>query len=92
MAEGWDYTDPVSEAQADLLQIDMGIKTRKMAAAERGRDWEEMQIQLKAETAARKLNELPDVAGNYTRDRLPQQDQQPAQPQPQTQDGDNDGE
>jgi lambda family phage portal protein len=92
MAEGWDYTDPVSEAQADLLQIDMGIKTRKMAAAERGRDWEEMQIQLKAETAARKLNELPDVAGNYTRDRLPQQDQQPAQPQPQTQDGDDDGE
>jgi capsid protein len=70
MAEGWDYTDPVSEAQADQLQIDMGIKTASMAAAERGRDWEEMQLELAAERALRKLNNLPDIAGNYTRDRV----------------------
>jgi hypothetical protein len=70
MAQGWDYTDPVSEAQADLLQIDMGIKTPQMAAAERGRDWEEMQLDLAAARAFRKLQQLPDVAGSYTRDRV----------------------
>jgi capsid protein len=92
MAQGWDYTDPVSEAQADQLQIDMGIKTPQMAAAERGRDWEEMQLDLAAARAFRKLHELPDVAGTYTRDRIEQQGQQQEQPQPQTQDGDDDGE
>jgi capsid protein len=70
MAEGWDYTDPVSEGQADLLLIDAGLKTRAMAAAERGRDWEEMQIELAAERALRRANDLPDIAGNYTRDRV----------------------
>lgn len=68
MAEGWDYTDPVSEAQADQLQIDMGIKTKSMAAAERGRDLEEMTVERKAEVAAEKLAGLPQFASTMTRD------------------------
>ncbi len=44
----FDYTDPVSEAQSDLLQMDMKTKSPQMVIAERGRDaarilrdWEE---------------------------------------------------
>jgi lambda family phage portal protein len=70
VAEGWDYTDPVSEAQADLLQIDMGIKTPRMCASERGRDIDEIRAELAAERSLRKIAELPDIAGNYTRDRI----------------------
>lgn len=80
MAEGWDYTDPVSEAQADQLQIDMGIKTPQMVASERGRDWEEMQIDLKAAAAFRKLQQIGDVRSTYTRDVEPVAVQAPEGP------------
>lgn len=83
MAEGWDYTDPVSEAQADLLQINMGIKTRAMAAAERGRDLEEMLIENAAEAAAIRLAKLIDVGSNMTRDRVEEKKEEaktPAKP------------
>ena len=62
--EGWDYTDPVSEAQGDQLQIDMGIKTPRMVAAERGRDYEEMQAELAADRALKRLA----VRSTLTRD------------------------
>lgn len=65
--EGWDYTDPVSEAQADQLQIDMGIKSHRMAAMERGRDWDEIQVQLQAEKAVRRLAGLAQIQSTYTR-------------------------
>jgi lambda family phage portal protein len=68
VAVGWDYTDPVSEAQADQLQIDMGVKTPQMVAAERGRDWDEMQEELAVARAVRRLKELPNVMSNMTRD------------------------
>ena len=70
MAEGWDYTDPVSEAQADLLQIDMGIKSPQMCAAERGRDYEAVLEQIAASRLLRRLAELPDIGSTYTRDRV----------------------
>lgn len=70
MAEGWDYTDPVSEAQADLLQISMGIKSTEMAAAERGRDEEEILIAEVATRQARKAAGLPMLVSNYTRDEI----------------------
>jgi lambda family phage portal protein len=66
--QGWDYTDPVSESQADLLQIDMGVKTPQMVAAERGRDWEEMQEELAVARALRRLSELPEMHSTLTRD------------------------
>jgi len=71
--EGWDYTDPVSEAQGDQLQIDMGIKTPRMVAAERGRDYEEMQIELAADRALGRLA----VRSTMTRDFVEVSTQQP---------------
>lgn len=57
----WDYTDPVSEAQADQLQIDMGIKSRKMVIAERGRDMEQIDRDLDED-------DRPEVKSTMTRD------------------------
>ncbi len=68
IAEGWDYTDPVSEAQGDQLQVDMGTKTPQMVAAERGRDWEEMQEELAVARAVRRLKQLPEMHSTMTRD------------------------
>lgn len=72
VVRGWDYTDPVSEVQSDLLQVTMGIKTPQMIAAERGRDFEDMQIELKAAEAWRIANELPPLPlSPMTRDAKP---------------------
>jgi capsid protein len=67
---GWDYTDPVSEAQGDQLQIDMGTKTEQMVAAERGRDWEEMQEDRAVARMVHRLMELPEVHSTMTRDAI----------------------
>jgi hypothetical protein len=50
--------------------MDMGIKTRRMCASERGRDLDEIRAEEFADLALRKQQELPIVAGNYTRDRI----------------------
>lgn len=42
LPNAWDYTDPVSEAQSDHLQMDMGTKSPQMVIAERGRDAEKI--------------------------------------------------
>lgn len=69
ISEGWDYTDPVSEAQGDLLEMTMGTKSPQMVAAQRGRDFEEMQIEIKAANAMRQFQELsPLPLSTYTRD------------------------
>lgn len=65
---GWPYTDPVSEAQADLLEMTMGTKTGQMIAGEHGHDWDEMQERLAVERGIRRLKQLPEIASNYTRD------------------------
>lgn len=70
MAEGWDYTDPVTEAQADQMQIDMGTKSPQMVASEHGRDLEEVMLELAAAKAMRRANKIQEIAGNYTRDRI----------------------
>lgn len=40
LSNAWEYTDPVSEAQGDQLQVDAGHKSPQMVIAERGRDAE----------------------------------------------------
>lgn len=60
----WDYTDPVSEVQSDLLQIDMGIKSPEMVMIERGRNPRMVGEQLK------KLR--PDVRSSMTREPMAQ--------------------
>lgn len=69
---GWDYTDPVSEAQADLLQMDMGTKSPQMICAERGRDFEEVQGELIAARMYKRMQRLSmglgEVRSSMTRD------------------------
>ncbi len=69
LINAWDYTDPVSEAQADLLQIDMGTKSPQMVISERGRDAE--QLLRERQEWADKTEELPEVRSTMTRDPAP---------------------
>lgn len=66
LINAWDYTDPVSEAQADLLQIDMGTKSIPMVISERGRDAE--QILRDRVEWNEKTKELPQARSTMTRD------------------------
>lgn len=78
LPRAWDYTDPVSEAQSDLLQIDMGTKSPQMVAAERGRDYDETQIELAASKAMRRLLGLStDTRSMLTRDAIVVRTDQP---------------
>lgn len=43
----WDYTDPVTDVQSDLLQIDMGVKSPQMVMEERSRNADQITTQLK---------------------------------------------
>ncbi len=70
LVNAWDYTDPVSEAQADLLQIDMGTKSPQMVISERGRDGQK--ILADRETWAEETSDLPEVRSTLTRDPAPE--------------------
>lgn len=48
-APGWKYINPLQEINAVAAEINAGISTRTIAAAARGRDFAELQAQLKAE-------------------------------------------
>jgi capsid protein len=79
LANAFDYTDPVSEAQADLLQIDMGTKSPQMVIAERGRDSAKILRELME--WGEKRGDLPEVHSTMTRDPAPD----PAEAPPTTQ-------
>lgn len=74
----WDYTDPVSEAQSDLLQIDMGTKSVQQVMAERGRDAE--RILRERRDWAKETKDLPPVHSTMTRDPMPEPSATPAAP------------
>jgi len=76
LVNAWDYTDPVSEAQSDLLQLDMGTKSHQMVMSERGRD-SELVLRERKEWAA-KIGDLPDVRSTMTRDPAPDPGEAPA--------------
>jgi capsid protein len=76
LVNAWDYTDPVSEAQADHLQIDMGIKSPQMVIAERGRNSEKI-IRERVEWQT-KVEDLPTTHSTMTRDPKPEEVLQPA--------------
>lgn len=65
----WDYTDPVSEAQADAIEIDIGTKSPQQAALARGRDPEEIMRQSSEYAAKRRSLQLPaNIRSSSTRD------------------------
>ena len=53
---GWQWVDPMKEAQANKLSVQMGFKTRGDVCAEQGEDWEE-----KAEQAAREKEKYEEL-------------------------------
>ncbi len=65
LINAWDYTDPVSEAQSDHLQIDMGTKSVQEVIAERGRDAE--QILRERQEWMEKTKDLPTTNSTLTR-------------------------
>jgi capsid protein len=73
LVNAWDYTDPVSEAQSDLLQMTMGTKSPQMVITERGRDAK----QIKADF--QKWGELAALS-SMTRDKTPVAPAAPAEP------------
>jgi lambda family phage portal protein len=68
MPRGWQWVDPVSEAQAALLEISMGINSPQRVAARLGRDHEEILAETASAMAAMRLLDLPVVLSNLTRD------------------------
>lgn len=68
MARGWLYTDPVTQAQADLLRIDGGMDSPQNCTLRDGRDWETVQDQLSAAKKKREELGLPEVRSSLTRD------------------------
>jgi lambda family phage portal protein len=80
-SRGWDYTDPVSEAQGDLLEITMGTKSPQMVAAERGRDLTEVMADIAVARLMRDGHKLPKVLSSSTRDEIAPAPAAPAQPE-----------
>lgn len=68
LPRGWDYTDPVSEAQGDLLLMDMGIKDPFRISAEHGWDYETTLERMQKARELRESSEHPEVRSTMTRD------------------------
>lgn len=78
LVNAWPYTDPVSEAQADLLEMTMGTKSPQMVITERGRDAKQIKDDFK------KWGELAALS-SMTRDKTPE----PVEPSAPTQPNEN---
>lgn len=76
LPNAWDYTDPLTDPQSDLLQIDMGIKSPQMVARERGRNWQ--RITTEREEWQKQNADLPEIRSTYTRDPAPDPAESPA--------------
>lgn len=76
----WDYTDPVSEVQSDMLQVDAGFKSVQMVMAERGRNGDK--ILREREEWEKKTRGLPKVHSTMTRDPAPEPQADPNAPDP----------
>lgn len=66
----WDYNDPVSEAQADLLEVSTGLKSPQQAAESRGRDWRETVQQIAEARKVYAALGIPYVLSSLTRDEV----------------------
>jgi capsid protein len=84
LPNAWDYTDPLTDPQSDLLQIDMGIKSPQMVAMERGRNWQRIRDENK--TWRDEAGDTPVLHSTYTRDPAPEPTDAPANPNTDTPD------
>ena len=72
MPRGWQWVDPLKDAQSALLEISMGINSPQRVAARLGRPYEEILAELAAHYAALRITgdgpSLPMVLSTLTRD------------------------
>lgn len=61
IAPGWEWVDPLKEAEASRLAVDMGLSTLTAEAAGKGRDWDEVIGQRARECI--KIKDLEDKNG-----------------------------
>lgn len=81
----WDWVDPQKDINAEILQIEAGLKSRSQAIAERGYDAEETDNQIAADRAREKRLGLafargsaaPAAAGGASADAAPQDAEDP---------------
>lgn len=66
LSNAWEYTDPVSEVQGDMLQVDAGFKSAQQVISERGRDAE--RILRERREWEEKTADLPQTRSTMTRD------------------------
>lgn len=64
----WDYNDPKTEAEADLVEMDMGILSEQQACERRGRDWRKTQTLIADARGLKEQLGIPVVHSNSTRD------------------------
>lgn len=65
LSNAWEYTDPVSEVQGDMLQVDAGFKSHQMVISERARDGE--RILRERSEWQKKAADLPDNRSGLSR-------------------------
>jgi capsid protein len=78
LPNAWEYTDPVSDVQSDMLQVDAGFKSPQMVIAERGRDAAKI-IRERLEWQEQ-TKDLPRVHSQMTRDPMADPNTQPKEP------------
>lgn len=70
MFHGWQFTDPVKDAQAAQLEIDMGINSEENVCDMLGRDYDQLQAQRAEAMKLREKLGLPEIRGTMTRDAI----------------------
>jgi capsid protein len=67
---GWEFSDPISEAQAALLEIDMGINSPQRVSARLGRDYRHHPAGERRRAKLRREDQLdlPEIRSTLTRD------------------------
>lgn len=65
--QGWRWLDPVVEAQAALLEIDIGVNSPQNVASMLGREYADLQEQIAAADTLRQGLGLPRLHSNLTR-------------------------
>jgi capsid protein len=64
----WDYNDPKTEAEADLVEMDMGILSEQQACERRGRDWKKTQALIGQARQVKADLQIPIMHSTSTRD------------------------
>jgi lambda family phage portal protein len=77
MPRGWQWVDPVKEAQAILLQMDAGLTSRPRELKAMGIDPEELLAEQIADMKAREAAGLPPLFSTLTREPTPEPPKEP---------------